>query len=224
MSENVLEITCKEHCFCMSFVIPSKKRLELMEFVKSDRFIKSLRKEIAGAKVPIDIDVSWGEPRKESRSASKLSPKTRVVAVRFTARDPFDYKRLYKVFPPIQRRFEKFKDYGVRKFDAMVCTRLRFSLKNFRLVGQLHLPADLTLTPELEKRLGKPILSGFDIQFENSPLGLKFAVLEFEKEGNSLVVQASSSFAAESQKNILTESYEHATEIAKLFVEVRKEG
>jgi hypothetical protein len=223
VSEKVPEITCKEHCFCISFVIPNKKSLELKEFIKSDRLKKSLHKEIAGTKVPIDVVFSWGEQREANRSASKLPPKKRTVSVRFTARDSFDYKRLYGVFPPIQRSFEKFKDYGIRKFDAMVCTRLGFSLKTFKLVGQLHLPADLTLTPELEKRLGKSILSGFNIQFENSPLGLELAVLEFEKEENSLVVQASSSFAAESQKNILTESYEHATEIAKLFVEVRKE-
>jgi len=211
-------ITCHRHCFCFRFIIPSKQRTRLSKELFSEKYKKSFLKEIKKTKVKVDLNLVWGEPKK----GKGLEPQKRLLGVTLIPENSLPYEDLHKVFPMIQGRLGKLTQYGVKEFETTVCTILGFSLKTFKPVGQLSLPAELPLAPELRKRLGESLLKGFGMEFKNSPLGLEEALVELEEEEGELVITLRSGFKSKSLKRIVANVYEHVIEIAKLFT-VKKE-
>lgn len=203
----------------MQFIIPRKQWFVLKKEVKSKKYVKELIAEIKGERVAIKPDLMLGTFTKEM----KKDLAKRLVAFRLSAINSVDYEELFKIFPSIQKRVDCLKQYGIKDFEATVCGEFNFSLKVFNTVGQLSLPANLPLKPELAERLGRTTLTGFGISFENSPLGLRKAIIEFEEKGQILSVTLNSSFQSASMDKIIFNAYRHITDIAKLFVVKKNE-
>lgn len=211
-------ITCRQHCFCIRFVIPSKQITRLRKELSSKDYKRAFRNDIKKTKVKVELNLIWGIPKK----GKELISQKRLLGVELTPKNPLPYEKLYKVFPEIQERLEKLTQFGVKEFETTVCTTLGFSLKAFKPVGQLSLPADLTLAPELRKKLGEPSLTAFGIEFKNSPLGLEETLIGLDEEEKELVTMLRSGFKSKSLKGIAANVFEHIVQIAKLFV-VKKE-
>ena len=211
-------ITCDTHCFCVRFNIPKKQWLALRKETKKKEYKNKLEREIEKEKIGVSLGLEWGTLKKKKKG--KL--KDYLFAFRLRAKNSVDYKEICKAFPSIQKRIEALRQYGVKEFEAMACTEFGFSLNAFKPVGQLPILASLPLTADLTEKLGSPKLTAFGVSFDDSPLGLENAIIDFEEEENNLSITISSSFLSESMDKLIANAYEHVAEIAKLFVVKKK--
>jgi len=212
--KEISPITCSEHCFCIRFNLTKDNKSAFRAEMKSKKDMQEFVKEIKKTKVKVIPHKAWGTLKKDPNKA--------LVSFKLEAKNSLDYNEIYKALPPIQKRIERLKRYYIKSVEAMACTGFGFSLKEFKPVGQFPIPAELPLSPELSKRLGKPKLTAFGIEFEGSPLGLKYALIGFEEEEKELSMLVGSNYQSETIDNIAINAYKHVAEIAKLFV-VKKE-
>lgn len=211
-------ITCNTHCFCIQFSIPKKQWLALQKETKKKEYKNKLVREIEKEKIGVSLYLGWGILKKKRKGKAK----DYLFSFRLRAKNSVDYKDIYKAFPPIQKRLSDLRQYGIKEFETMACTEFGFSMDTFKPVGQLPIPASLPLSTELKKKLGNPKLTAFGISFDDSPLGLEKALIDFEEEENNLSVTVSSGFLSESVERLFENAYEHVAEIAKLFVVKKK--
>lgn len=212
--KEISPITCSEHCFCIRFNIAKDNKSAFEAEVKSKKDMQEFVREIKKTKVKVIPRRAWGTLKKD--------PKKALVSFKLEAKNSLGYEEIFKALPPIQKRIERLRRYNIENVEAMACTLFGFSLKEFMPVGQFPIPAELPLSPELSKRLGKPKLTAFGIEFEDSPLGLEYALIGFEEKEKELSIMVGSNFQSETIDNIAINAYKHVAEIAKLFV-VKKE-
>ena len=212
--KDISPITCNWYCFCVRFTISKEEWTKLVKEIKSKEYQKSVAEEVKKTGMAVKQSMLWGEFKKESKM---------VFAFRLSTRNSVDYEAFSGAFSPIQRRFDGLlKQYGIEEFETTACGEFDFSLKAFSPVGQISLPAELPLNPELVNKIGKPTLTGFIVSFKNSPLGLEKASLELEEDKNSFSITAASSFTSTTKDKIVSNAYGHLAEVIRLFV-VKKE-
>ena len=114
------------------------------------------------------------------------------------------------------------KQYNITDIRFTSCTQFGFSLNQFKPLAQFPLPADLPLNVEMAKKLGKARLTTFGMDFEESPIGLTKAEIEYDESSKEISVTLSVSLKPTSLDNIIAFSYENMIQIAKLFVVERK--
>lgn len=219
MVKEISPITCNWYCFCMRFVASQKQWSILKKEIKSKEYGKKLFAELEKTNVKVKPQSILGVLKKEP----KKKRVDRLVAFRLDTEKPLNSKEFSKALSPIQKRVVALlKEYGVRDFDATACSEFIFNSKVFNPVGQLFLPAHISLNPELTKRLGEAKLTSFGILFENSPLGLRKAAIDLDEETEALSIAVGSSFKSASVNKIIANAYKHTAEIAKLFVVKKK--
>jgi hypothetical protein len=196
------------------FTTSKEEWSKVVKEINSKEYKKSATEEVKKTGIAVKLNVLWGEFKKERKM---------LFAFRLDARNPVDYEVFSGAFSPIQRRFDGLlKQYGIEEFEATTCGEFNFSLKAFSPVGQISLPAELPLDPELVNKIGRSTLTGFEISFKNSPLGLEKASLELEEDKNNFSITASSSFRSATKDKIVSNAYGHLAEVVRLFV-VKKE-
>jgi hypothetical protein len=220
----VAPITIGQYCVCTQFRIASGKsklKAALKKSATQDlkaSLIKHFKtenakdqKEIAG----LAVEASWGEDR---RDKSKPSIKFSI-----SPRDKVDYAIVSKVLPFIQESIDIVKQYDISDIRFTSCVEFGFNLNQFKPVAQFPIPADLPLNVELAKKLGKARLTTFGMIFEESPISLDKAEIEYNEESNEIAVTLGLTVKPTSLDNILSFSYNNLIQIAKLFVVEKNE-
>lgn len=216
MSDN-MDTFCQSYCVCIRFAIPKEAIERVEKEVKSKEYKKKVSNEMKKVKGKGRFEIKWGVPKTKEEDVEK-----RIFAVSLTSSpEHFSDEVLDKCFPVLQKRMDDLKQYGIKEFEATTCVEFGFRLKRFKPVGELVLPAQLSLRPELSEKLGKSKLSGFEIDFEKSPLGLEGVILNVDEEEDILSITINSSFQT-SLEDIIKNAYMHGKRIANLFVEERK--
>lgn len=210
--------TCNWYCFCLRFSASKEKWSMLENELKSKNYKKKFDAEIKEEIAYLKPSLLLGTLKEERRK--KIAQ--RIVAFRLNASNSVKCEDFLKALFHVQKRVEDLKRFGIKDFEATVCSEFNFSTKAFSPVGQLSLPADLPLDPDLVKRLGKTKLIGFGISFEDSPLGLNKAMVELEEEEEKLSITLNSSFQSASMDKIIANSFKHIMDIARLFVVEKK--
>jgi len=129
-------------------------------------------------------------------------------------------KDFSKAFPYIQRNLEVLEKFSNREYEGSTCTTFVFKSEGFIPVGQLILPSSLALSPDLTEKLGEIELSGFNLSFRKSPLGLDALNISIEDERLEIRPTFTSKFAT--VKDLTENTFIHAKETSLLFVEKKK--
>jgi len=200
---------CSEHCTCLEIVLSERDFKELRE--KIDKWHKSESQHFKELNIPIRVRIGGG-PYEE-----KVRTKLLILEVSSTRTEGSSEDNFYKVFRLAQKSYEFLEVYDIKKFDCTACTAFVFDSEKFRPVGELMLPTKVTLRPDLIKRLGETELSGVTMDFKKSPLGIDAVTISLEDA--KLRLRLVISYSLDTIKDFLDRTFNHAKEVARLFVE-----
>jgi len=99
--------------------------------------------------------------------------------------------------------------------ESKICSRLFFA-KNYGLVGDL-LPKPLPLPKDIESKVGQTSMNGFNLRFEESPIGLEEVIILMEEE--RWIVQVKTRISTEEPSDIFSKGPDFAISISKMFLE-----
>jgi len=205
---------CRNYCVCIRFAIPEESKEQLKKKVTVKESKKKLNDEIARTKIKVRCNLRWMKSKKEKEK--------RLFVISMVASNKhFTDEDFSKCFSILQKRIDFLEQYSIKEFEATTCSRFGFGLKRFKPVGELVLPAKLSLRPQLAEKLGESKVTGFGIDFEESPLGLMGVLLDVREEENILYISLTSRFQTKLE-NLIKNAYEHGKRISHLFVEERK--
>lgn len=206
MTKSARESFCSLHCVCFEIPLSKKRAEQLNEELKRTKTER--RNELRKLKLKMKASVALGY-------TSKMKTHFHVTLYPIEERGLSDEK-FCRPFPILQKTIDILERFS-KKFEGTSCTEFAFDFKRFKTVGELIIPTKFTLRPELTQRLGKPELSGLVISFEKSPIGIDNVKLELEN-GN-IMVRVSSNYKLVTINEILTKTFDHSKQIARLFVE-----
>lgn len=211
---NELESFCSDFCMCIALTLPSSKRKQFEEELTKKEYRVQYESELEKTNLGITGRISLGIPRSEE--------KERGFIVNLTPDNALSDRDFFKVFPIFQKRVEALQQkFDLKKFGGMTCTDFSFLSRRFKPLGELTLPANLTLRNDLVERLGEPELQGFKIGFKESPIGMDAAFIQLSD--GKLRVRIRTAYEFNQIKNIIKSTFIHAKQLANLFVEeVRK--
>lgn len=204
------EIFCAGFCMCIVFTLPSSKTRQLEKELGNKEYHNEYKSELKKTKLKvagkIDLGIHAGDKEKR-RFIIELKPD-----------DLLSERDFEKIFPIFQKKVKALeKKFGLKRFSGMTCTRFSFSSNKFKPLGELGLPANLTLRTEWVEKVGEAELHGFKIAFKKSPIGMERAYVELV--GENLLVTTVSSYEFAQIENIVNKTFVHAKELANLFVE-----
>jgi len=201
-------ITCRQQCICMQFKLNDEEKMQFSEnFKRYEKvFVDGLKKINSEISVSTNLGVS-------GRDAIITSLK-----FGFDFDGSVNYKELFEVMPPIQKLIDDLKLQDAKDFVINICSEFGFSLNHFKPMGQFPIPAKLPLNLELTKRFGKAKLTTLGIEFDDSPIGLKNATIDYDEEAQKTSVELSVVLKPTTLDNLVSTAYEHTANIAKLFV------
>lgn len=196
------ELLIDYHCVCIRFTSP-KKRKEIIESFKKES--RAIKKELK--KIDLSVYRAIGPFNKKLMIMARIRPKKEEV----------NQKHFFQAFPFVQRLVKVTEPFGIKKFDGTSCSMFSFNSKKYKLVGELLLPASITLKPELIDRIGKPKLSGLIISFDESPIGLD--TVKIERLNENVSITASTEYKFDTVENFIMNTYNHSKMVTDLFVE-----
>jgi hypothetical protein len=108
---------------------------------------------------------------------------------------------------------------GSKKFDGDVITCFALDKKRFKFRGEFNLPLDVSLAATKPALVGtdKVELTGLQLRFRDSRIGLRAAELAIYED--MLWLELSTDFYASRTQGLITETFAQARRIGALFVE-----
>lgn len=204
-------IFCKRHCTCFAMV-PSKSQLNQLE-----RKLKSLKKEL-NKKISTELkrDLKT-KPNIRVELLPSIKEKSKIgLMIEIRLRENENYDNLYKIFPLFQKIIS-LPQMFFKNIEGTSCTDFSFDAKKFKTTGAFELPAKIYLSPELISKIGETRISGLQLVFNKSPLGIRSVGAKLENGKISVSVSTSYKFVA--TKDSLPKTYHHNLQVAELFVE-----
>jgi hypothetical protein len=222
---NSAPITLSSFCICTQFKVSDEKLEKLKECLEksvNEDLHKSLDTWAEGLsssdKIKIaNLEIS-GDVGSDRKDKAKPSVKFSISAT-----DSVDYEMISNLLPFFQESIDIIQQYGISDIRFTSCTQIGFNFNKFKPLAQFPLPTDLPLNVELTKKLGKARLTTFGMDFEESPIGLNKAEIEYDDSSQEISVTLSVSLKPTSLDNIVAFSYENMIKISKLFVVERNE-
>lgn len=209
--ETKAESFCIDHCMCLFWSSSKENFDKVSKELKNS--VEQYRKELKKlrAKVFVSFEMGFNPQEKQGMFKIDLFPEGDRGILE---------EKFLKPFSTVQKVIDTLTHYKIEKLDGTSCTKFVFNPKVFRIVGELVLPADITLRSDLTKKLGMSQLSGLMIGFKESPIGISKVEIEFEKE--NLTVRVITDYKLVTLEDMIMKAYIHSKQVANLFMEEKK--
>ena len=129
-----------------------------------------------------------------------------------------DITKYCKIFPWLAEVSKLAMKLAWKPDKGSCCTGFYFDEKKYKLGGELILPTTLSSSSILTEKLGIPSLSGFDVKFDKSPVGLERVEIDTSKEYGIVQIRCTHSFKPSDEKDMFRVSFNKSLDLANLFM------
>ena len=207
MTKKEKKFSISEHCVCLEVIFPKNQK---------DKYEKKIKEKIESLETLKNLGFSFtrsfwtGIKNKKGRHRIGWS-------LNSITKEGSDVEALNEAILVVQKEVEVSEVFGAKLLEGTCCTTFIFDFESYSPVGELVIPTKMTLRPSLVKKLGAPKLSGLEIRFDDSPMGLS-AVEIRESFGGNLELRVVHKYKISTAKNLLSQSFDQSTKLSELFV------
>lgn len=206
-----------QHCNCVEFILEEEKWKEL------EKLVLDFQKKIPKHGVQQEEKGGKSFMRVEYSTATHViaKDKRRLIASLSSLDDrEIRVADVNKLINSQEKFFNILSGINIKDLAGTSCTIFAFDTNSYAPVGGLIIPTKIELTKEILEKIGEVQISGFVLNFKNSPIGV--TAINIEMENGLLTIKTIIEYKLSSIEKLPEKSFNMAKEVASFFV-VRKQ-